>query len=199
MRNPVETKVVDGVTIKIYPDDDDFNPRTEYDNLGTMLCYHRNYNLGDVKASKNTSMDECKAVSNRDDVVALPLYLYDHSGITMSTSAFSCPWDSGQVGIIYVTHEKIKAEYGDTSPETLAKVKTYLVGEVETYDQYLRGDVYGFVLEDEDGEDLGNSCWGFFGMEFCLEEAESAATAEAKYRAKQKAEVEDFDNKAMAY
>ena len=33
-----------------------------------------------------------------DGFVFLPLYLFDHSGITMNTSGFSCPWDSGQVG-----------------------------------------------------------------------------------------------------
>ena len=35
----------------------------------------------------------------------LPLYLYDHSGITMNTTGFSCPWDSGQVGWIYAFKE----------------------------------------------------------------------------------------------
>ena len=38
-----------------------------------------------------------------DGFVFLPLYLFDHSGITMNTSGFSCPWDSGQVGWIFCT------------------------------------------------------------------------------------------------
>jgi len=42
--------------------------------------------------------------------IMLPLYLYDHSGITMSTGKFSCPWDSGQVGWIYCTIEKAMEE-----------------------------------------------------------------------------------------
>ena len=38
----------------------------------------------------------------------LPLYLYDHSGLAMSTESFSgraphAEWDSGQVGWIYVS------------------------------------------------------------------------------------------------
>ena len=40
------------------------------------------------------------------------LYLYDHSGITMSTGSFCDSWDSGQVGFIYVTKEDIEKEYG---------------------------------------------------------------------------------------
>lgn len=43
---------------------------------------------------------------------ALPLYLYDHSGITMSTTTFSCPWDSGRVGMIFCSHEEAVKEWG---------------------------------------------------------------------------------------
>ena len=42
----------------------------------------------------------------------LPLYLYDHSGITMNTTGFSCPWDSGQVGWIYASKEDALREFG---------------------------------------------------------------------------------------
>ncbi len=72
----------------------------------------------------------------------LPLYLYDHGGITMNTTGFYCPWDSGQVGYIYLTPTEIAAEYGDTSPESYERARKYLIGEVETYDQYLTGDVH---------------------------------------------------------
>jgi hypothetical protein len=41
-------------------------------------------------------------------LVILPLYLYDHGGITISCSPFSCPWDSGQVGWIYADYDMIK-------------------------------------------------------------------------------------------
>jgi len=43
--------------------------------------------------------------------IILPLYLYDHSGITMNTTGFSCGWDSGQVGYIVMSYEKIRKEY----------------------------------------------------------------------------------------
>lgn len=121
--------------------------------------------------------------------VMLPLYLYDHSGITMSTGKFSCPWDSGQVGFIYISHDKANKEIGgpefeDKTVWTEAKTKRclkMLECDVETYDQYLTGDVYGFQLEklvyeyeipddgdiDPDDDDLSwgdtDSCWGFFG------------------------------------
>lgn len=96
--------------------------------------------------------------------VILPLYLYDHSGITMSTSSFSCPWDSGQVGWIYVFYEKIRKEYNvkRVSAKLRKQITEYLVGEVQTYDQYLTGDVYGYELTDSEGNDVESS-WGYYG------------------------------------
>ena len=103
----------------------------------------------------------------KQHAIILPLYLYDHGGITMNTTGFSCPWDSGQVGWIYCTKEDFIKETGYTEKELFeeGKAEALLKGEVETYDQYLTGDVYGFVLEDEDGNQI-DSCWGFYGSDW---------------------------------
>jgi hypothetical protein len=44
---------------------------------------------------------------------------------------------------------------------------------VETWNQYLSGDVYGFIIEDGEGTDV-DSCWGFYGLETVKQEAISA-------------------------
>ena len=36
-----------------------------------------------------------------------PIFMYDHSGIVLNTSAFSCPWDSGWLGWTYITPENL--------------------------------------------------------------------------------------------
>jgi hypothetical protein len=121
--------------------------------------------------------------------VVLPLYLYDHSGITMSTGAFSCPWDSGRVGFIYISHDTANKEFGGDlfqdktswNDEKTKRCKEILKNDVEVYDQYITGDVYGFEMQklvyefeqpadeniDPEDDDLpwedGDSCWGFFG------------------------------------
>ncbi|MBM7454496.1 hypothetical protein HNR62_000325 [Oceanisphaera litoralis] len=99
-------------------------------------------------------------------LLILPLYLYDHSGLTMSTGPFGCRWDSGQVGWIFATHQRVEFEWGGDWD----KAKSYLEGEVETYDQYLTGDIWGFEVWEHDEEEddptegeLLDSCWGFFG------------------------------------
>ena len=64
-------------------------------------------------------------------------------------------------------------------------------GEVEAWDMYCQGRVYGFIVEDEDGEQL-DSCWGFYGdydeAGGALSEARSVADWHAKDKAKKKRE-----------
>lgn len=169
--------------LEIIQDEDPCNPRKDYDNFGTMLCWHRRYDLGDKHNYSDPSEVELPEGS-----VVLPLYLYDHSGITMSTQPFSCKWDSGQVGIIYATPEQIRKEFvpqgGCITDAVLTNVKQCLINEVDTYDQYLRGDVWGYEIfriapvcehcgckrEDE----LVESCWGFYGKDYCKEEGLAA-------------------------
>jgi hypothetical protein len=193
---------------KIVADTDYANPRTDWDNLATMVCFHRRYELGDLKESKRYSDPEdfvrslsqldtdtpyyerlfnkmdyreinqyCMDHAEKHNII-LPLYLYDHSGITMSTSSFYDRWDSGQVGWIYVSHEAIKKEWGwkSLTKKRIAKITASLEAEVKTYDHFLTGNVWGYKVfspvpdsfdpDQEDIEDVADqidSCWGFFG------------------------------------
>jgi hypothetical protein len=45
---------------------------------------------------------------------------------------------------------------------------------IEVYAQWANGDVWGFIVEDSDGEEL-DSCWGFYGTEAAIEEGKSVA------------------------
>ena len=58
-------------------------------------------------------------------------FIYDHSGITMNTTGFSCPWDSGQVGWIYCSKKRFLSETGYKKDELFSYVKIRLpkVGE----------------------------------------------------------------------
>jgi hypothetical protein len=130
-----------------------------------MVCWHRRYNLGDEQNSN--------PVRDMVQSLYLPLFLYDHSGITMKTTPFSCQWDSSHVGWIYVTKENIRKEYGIKKITKKVKEMVYriLISEVEEYDQYLNGEVYGFIItDDETGEEI-DSCWGFYGEEAANEAA----------------------------
>ena len=166
-----------GKILEIHIHDSPESPR-EWDNLGTIACSHRRYSLSDTHAPKVdpestgcNSWDEVKQYLIREEgaKVILPIYMYDHSGITVSTTPFGCRWDSGQVGFIYCTVSKIKAEYNckRITEKIKENVKRILKGEVETYNQYVTGDVYGFRLmtidRETDEREEEDACWGFYG------------------------------------
>ena len=165
----INIELEDGTTLEVYQDDCPSSPR-EWCNLGTMVCFHGSHDLGDehdYNQSDYNSWDELESaiIKENDVAVILPLYLYDHSGITMNTTGFSCRWDSGQVGFVYISKAKIREEYSvkRISAKLKKRIEGYLVSEVNTYDQYLVGDVYGFNIEYSDGD--SDSCSGYYGTD----------------------------------
>jgi len=169
-----------GLIIKIEQDLDPLHPRTDEEPLGHMFCIHRRYNIGD---KHHLSVEELMEIASDPKNVCLPIFAYEHSGITISTSAFSCPWDSGQIGIIYMTEDEVKKEYNGDIDRAIKGLKS----SVEYYDQYLTGDVWGYTIEDKEGNVL-DSCWGFYGYQYCEIEAKSSA----EYFAKQEKEAENY-------
>jgi len=149
-------------------------------NLGKMICFHKRYILGDPHSYKQdhySSWDELRAelINDYKNNIILSLYLYDHSGITMNTTGFSCGWDSGQVGFIIADRQQILKCMGwkKLTKARTEKLYEYLKGEVETYDQYLTGDVWGYKITDEEGEEV-DSCWGYYGKEWAELEGQQA-------------------------
>lgn len=162
--NPIEKIKYKEYEIKLYQDEDPISPR-ENDNLGTMLCKHRNYNLGDEKESKEMDVDDIKRFVLREDVISIPLYLLDHSGLWMRTGSFDCDpggWDTSMVGYITVTHEKVKKEYKKKRISKALKKMALKVmeQEVQTYSDFLEGNIVGYIIE-KDGKQF-DSCWGFY-------------------------------------
>lgn len=200
-----------GCEISIYYDETPLNPRVDWDNMATMVCKHSRYILGDEQFSDdpidylirelnlsvreeekiyemgyNTSTLNYLVEKWRKTHFVLPLYLYDHSGITISTGSFACKWDSGQIGWIVCSFEDARKWHN--FKKLTAKRKQLIIecmeAEVQEYDQYLTGEVYGFIAEDENGNQL-DSCWGFFGdIEYPIEEAKGAIDCHIKNRQK---------------
>lgn len=163
--------------LSILRDEEAENPRN-WDNLGKMVCWHRRYNLGDKHEYANPREFE-KSEEYKNAFVILPIYLYDHSGITISNSDFGDRWDSGQIGYIYATAEQIRQylnkELNEVSEERIADL---LKDETKTYDQYLQGDVYRYIIVDKQGEEM-DSCSGFYGdsiLEVIKEMRENVST-----------------------
>ncbi len=165
----VETYTVgENKVLQIFIDEIPSNPRQDSDCFSRMVCFHGRYSLGDehkYRSQDYAGWTELKVQIKKDYDVAiiLPLYLYDHSGITISTQPFSCPWDSGQVGWIFVTKQDIRENYlrKNITKRLLQQATELILAELNEYDQYIRGEVYGYKLME--GEEEIDSCWGFFG------------------------------------
>ncbi len=134
--------------------------------------------------------DKWKLLEKHAQIIFMPLFLYDHSGITMNTCGYSCRWDSGQVGYIYTDRKTIldlNAYYRNKKGKSTKVTKNnwkkaayvWMEGEVEEYDQYLTGEVYGIIEEEYDVKDNTweetDSCWGFFNSKFGSELIEDVA------------------------
>jgi len=184
-------KTIGKYKIEVIHDEHPSDPRGD-DNLGTMVCFHPDYSLGDKhkynKSDYNSWEGLERAIHENEDVGAiLPLFLYDHSGITMNTIGFQCPWDSMRVGFIFISKEKMRYEYSykRVSQKLIKRVQGYLKNEVKLYDQYLTGDAYGYRITDTETEKEIDSCWGFFGEDYCMEEAESMVKSIIAYENKE--------------
>lgn len=145
-------------TLRIYPDSDVTSPR-DNDNLGTLACWHRRYTLGDVQP-KQDPIEYQEALPK--DTLIVPVYMMDHSGISLSISDYGDPWDSGQVGIYHVSPEEIIEAYGEDTPETRKRAEEGIKAEIQEYSDWVNGNCWGFEILDADGSHV-DGCSGFIG------------------------------------
>jgi len=166
-------------TIEIHYDRDSESPRG-WCNIGTILGETRNYRFSDSEAPKHllkeaTSIESLARLVQKElkePILWFPIRKYEHSGVVLSIGRnqddfaypFTDTFDSCWVGIIYVPYSKIREEYSKkhVTKKLKDRVYEYLQGEIETYNQYLNGEVYGYIAKDAEDNEI-DSCWGFYG------------------------------------
>jgi hypothetical protein len=187
-----------GYTIRIVEDQDPGNPFKEWDAMPTILHWHPRYLLGERiempydKDEYDAAVESIKAEYGA--TVVLPLYLYDHSGISVSTGPFGCKWDSGQVGFVFMSEHAIQQGWGSHKHPTDEELPSIIESSVKTFDTYLRGEVVGYIVEHPDYDVRDDSCWGFYDQDDCLAEAKSIVDYEVKTRVQEDAKI----NRCMA-
>lgn len=168
-----------GRKVVIAFDPDAESPREAYENLTTLFYWHRRITLGDEQIEPMSAKDLVRMLKGRGEKVLaiLPLFAYEHGGVTMSagTSGFTCRWDSGQVGwgVVLESNAVKMGCVGETYNR--AFFQEAIKSEVKVFDDYLTGQVYGYMVKGRDGATL-ESCWGFYGdLDYVREEARSTA------------------------
>ncbi len=173
-----ETIEYKGYTIKIVHDEETVNPRTDYgEPITTMAFFHGRYNLGDeglpMRSDDFNGWDEMEAHIRKRyrPVIIQPVYMYDHSGLTirMGTGFVdidAAGWDWGQIGFVFLTPKNACELLGVKRIRTAKqrqRLLEFVAQEIETYNDYLAGECYGYVIEKDDVE--VESCWGFLGRD----------------------------------
>lgn len=137
----------------IYLDEDPCNPR-EWDNLSKIITNHKRYDFANeslISPKKYDSWDELYNEIEKiyEPVIVETIYMYDHSGITLSLSPFNCPWDSGRLGFIIVTKADFEKEFGITKEtsekeynDCIKQALEVLKAEFKHYKHYAQGDVF---------------------------------------------------------
>lgn len=172
MSEAIETLNYRGYEISVEYDDNGINPRDDY-NFSNMFLFTRNYTLGDeneYEASDFNNFNEMEKQIKKDFNVRYisPVYMYSHSGITISTTPFNDRFDSGKIGFVFVTKEMAMKEFGK-KPRT-KKIASLVEAEIDTYDKYLRGEVYYYVIKDENNEVI-HDCGGYYDTNYALQDA----------------------------
>lgn len=191
----VYQKRIGNFELVIKRDDDAPSPRWG-DNVGQFWSdgMHRRYNfheqgadevLARIKDAERGRMDDdidpddwdntewinyLREIEDKrkDEWAIVPVYMYEHSGISLSCSPFSCGWDSGMIGFMICDREQAEMTLGEWDYD---KVVQSIVAEVEALDEYY---VYGGYMYEvieykkcdccgHEEEVEADTCCGFVG------------------------------------
>ena len=181
MTDPLKTIDYKGYKIIIDYDPSPDCPR-EWADISTLYSNSRRY---DFDGHSIEELIQEVGGDVYDDVIPWDLiekkyyyrkvWMYDHSGVCLKTGENNpwgnmgyMSWDSGLYGVIVVDKKTAKKEWGEDAQERAEK---WLDGEIEDLNIWARGEIYGYVVENADGEEI-DSCWGFYDLDECIGEAE---------------------------
>ena len=167
-----------GMTVEVNHDDSPSNPLEECDYEKSAFLHLKSYRNGNLEYLENSeevtqdeafiAIDEGEGVSRFDALLDL----------------YGCPYEAGEAykklksftfhevgdhridrrGVLGVKSEDITSKKGYT-----CTVEEYLESIEEEYGAWCAGEVYGYIIKSSDDDHI-DSCWGFYGSEYCLKE-----------------------------
>ncbi len=150
------------VTLEIIQDEYPSNPRDDFDHISTFYGpKNSRYLIGgkkDIEIDYYDLEDTIKAFRKEGAVI-----------VEFDSNAGTC--------YAVVERSQLQKEYlgfGYSMRKALYWARQCTKGEISEYLAYANGEVYGYKVMDANGEEL-DSCWGFYGEEYCREEGESSA------------------------
>lgn len=186
-----------GCTIRIIQDSDVPNPRDDYDHMGKLILFpnckylDRNEFEGYINATDFESALRSLAYHvTKSDAVEDDLRVsLEHVLRCVNKHYVVIPVDQGYSGLSSRGETVAESDdhcdgfilfpVADLTKEGIDREQAAmnLECEIEEYAAWATGDTWGYVIEDENGDEL-DSCWGFYGMEYAKAEAESSARSQ---------------------
>ena len=185
----IETETIeqDGQTyrITVYHDEDTPNPLKDWCEMGTILSLNRrhiNFDRAGVESAIESDPD------------AVPLSYYEHGQCLWSVAgelpaAARCRWDSVSFAGIWLPDAQTLGAARNYCGRTRQLFMRQRARQAcQSYTQWCNGEVYGYevVLVTAcpccgcEQPKTVDSCWGFYGLDYCLSEATAAITARGR-------------------
>lgn len=155
--NVVRRLQIGDYTIKIMQDVDADSPDTWGDDDVFLVYDHRQFYVERKGFEPKDIAEYGKSMYNGYHV--FPVYAYIHSGVALSVGDHNFPdarWDVSMSGFMLVHKQKGWSWRRD-------KALKIAEAECETWNEYLQGNVYGYVIEKNGQEFKHDSCWGYYG------------------------------------
>ena len=159
--------------IKIYQDEN-YDGGFYHDDDIFLVHYHRDLEVKNDKIITSEDLEKWyngEKIEQEKNYFIFAVSAYIHSGISLSLNASfvgdSGGWDTSHVGAVLVTKKEAK---------TRAQAEKLARGCIQTWNDDLSGNVYGYMTTDPAGNSI-DSVWGFYGdyqSSGIITEAESA-------------------------
>lgn len=164
--------------IEIYPDIDVMNPFKEDEGLGNFFHW-KDYGREQLKRyCELLGYDiDTREKIGKDNKDAVRIDKYEHSQIYYSVAGegMQCRWDTSHSWAVWYPNKCLLEDLERFKGKARRKRCIELARQAcEVFNDWVNGNVYGYMVKDKDGNDIG-SCWGFFGdwEGYLLSEAKS--------------------------
>lgn len=156
--------------LKTYHEEHPLSPRELYDSRPTIVTWYKECFEEEGSKVYGTPND-FSAYAKKHGYHYLPVFGYSHGGLTIATTPFNCPWDSGFIGFVYITPDQLKAwqpTWKNLTKKRRESIKEWLKADVNLWDDYFNGRVYGFTITEshEEYEKEIDSLWGIYGNDY---------------------------------
>lgn len=157
--------------------DDVNNPREEQDNLGYFYTLEGKYISPDgkdtdiyrimIETGQNASNEQnhilemtrrINAETDEKVEAVYPVYRYEHGNVLYRRGSVT-GFDYSNCGF-YIITDKTHSNYGKHAKP----IEALIDGELEEYTAWANGEVYGFRLYGQDGNEI-DACGGFYDLE----------------------------------